>query len=579
MYASGKHYTKQIFLILLSIMVIAQCLLLFAMVYQKKAYAFTCPDLASYFVRKYNGTTDDILGFVSGTTYLRFYVPAVTLPNVGFYSSEVRFEATNTTQLMYNSLIGKGVKVKDDGGGAAAAIWDMKLFSNLMPPSTSDPYLVRAYIGYSDGSQTIFCPSGTTNMYVNNATTETLSVRAAKASAPTTAVTSADILANGSLGLATIVQSSLTDLPDGVENHMSVSWEPIKGTFNKSNIFNPIYYAPTFITTDNLKVCVTYAGREWPCGELAMNVQQSTVVSTTGSTPTTSTVNTTPIPTNTATASFAPTPTPIKSSPTPIPTPPKPIKSAYEVAKRDISTKEKECIIDAIGSLRLKEIVEDSKVPTSFELDRIKACFNSNNNIIPAEFAPLDENNVKVLKIAGGVKIEKIENSIKNSDGSTAKVMVISGRSEPFKTILIYIFSEPLVMTTTADADGNWSYELENPINPGEHEVYAVVNQSDGQYIRSNPWDFIIGRAEASAENPDGMSLDLTSVTPPQDRSSILTYVVIVSTVLMLALVIVAVYMIKRNKKNSLDEPTTLPIPPPSNDPVGPTTVTPSISG
>ena len=80
--------------------------------------------------------------------------------------------------------------------------------------------------------------------------------------------------------------------------------------------------------------------------------------------------------------------------------------------------------------------------------------------------------------------------------------MVVTGKAKPFQTVLVYIFSEPLVMTTTADADGNWSYELENPLEPGQHEVYAVVDEGDGQYKKSDPWGFIIGRAEAFCRKP-----------------------------------------------------------------------------
>ena len=103
------------------------------------------------------------------------------------------------------------------------------------------------------------------------------------------------------------------------------------------------------------------------------------------------------------------------------------------------------------------------------------------------------------------------------------------------------------MLTTTTDGDGNWSYELEDPLANGEHEVYALVDKGDGNYERSSVASFFIGTAEASDENPDGLSLELlTEPTVSANNRSVNLFIAATIGVVTFVAVIVVSYALQK---------------------------------
>jgi LPXTG-motif cell wall-anchored protein len=49
------------------------------------------------------------------------------------------------------------------------------------------------------------------------------------------------------------------------------------------------------------------------------------------------------------------------------------------------------------------------------------------------------------------------------------------GRTAPNVLLNLYIFSTPLIKTTTSDANGDWSITISEPLSAGDHTVYAVI--------------------------------------------------------------------------------------------------------
>lgn len=58
---------------------------------------------------------------------------------------------------------------------------------------------------------------------------------------------------------------------------------------------------------------------------------------------------------------------------------------------------------------------------------------------------------------------------------------VIHGKAAPGATVTITIYSTPRTVTVTADADGNWSYTPDTPLDSGPHNVVASVMNQGGQ--------------------------------------------------------------------------------------------------
>lgn len=213
------------------------------------------------------------------------------------------------------------------------------------------------------------------------------------------------------------------------------------------------------------------------------------------------------------------------------------------------------CVISAIGAERYKAINSGEVRPTIEEIQKFKACFASSNYIIPYNFAPVEPNKVGELPKTDRVSVKTPTNSVINSGSEDEKVVLLfSGTAAPNSLVLLYIFSDPLVLTTSANENGEWTYVLEDPIEPGDHEVYTVVDRGNGVYERSDPIAFsIVGTAEAADSNPAGLSLRLSDqTTPEKSRRSLVIYAIgSAATLLVVGLAVLIILRIRRNS-NSL---------------------------
>lgn len=208
------------------------------------------------------------------------------------------------------------------------------------------------------------------------------------------------------------------------------------------------------------------------------------------------------------------------------------------------------CAESAIGEASFKEINEGKRRPTTQELDKLRNCFAESRYVIPSNFAPVSPANVKDLQTSNKTKLNSVNGSIKRLNEEEKQTLVLSGTAEPNSTVVLYVFSEPIVLTTTTNNNGEWTYELEDPLEPGEHEVYAVVDRGDGVYEKSDPFSFVVANAEATAENPAGLSLTLNEQESATESNSNIFLYSLSSALLLLTIVVVA-YLAYRKGKSS----------------------------
>lgn len=130
--------------------------------------------------------------------------------------------------------------------------------------------------------------------------------------------------------------------------------------------------------------------------------------------------------------------------------------------------------------------------------------------------------------------LEKIEG---RTASSQEKFLLFTGKSYSDSLVTMTVNSQPLVLTAKADSSGNWTYTLEKPLEPGKHEVYIEVNR-DGPTEKSGPYPFSVAKAQASADNPTGSSLELVD---PQ-KQALKTYLYIAAGLIGLAILIIAIY-------------------------------------
>ncbi|HSX47999.1 MAG TPA: Ig-like domain-containing protein [Candidatus Nanoarchaeia archaeon] len=178
------------------------------------------------------------------------------------------------------------------------------------------------------------------------------------------------------------------------------------------------------------------------------------------------------------------------------------------------------CLKQAVGDSRYQQITSGASRLTETEFQKASHCFAQHQFVVPTNLAPVAPAKVKDLPKSPDLEVSEVKNSLtKQSDGSSKAALTLSGKAIAGKTVLIYVFSEPLVLAANTDKDGRWSYTLENPLKPGKHEVYVAAEKDPNSYVGSNPFFISVARAASTAENPEGDGLSLAA-----PNSSIVTF-------------------------------------------------------
>lgn len=93
-------------------------------------------------------------------------------------------------------------------------------------------------------------------------------------------------------------------------------------------------------------------------------------------------------------------------------------------------------------------------------------------------------------------------------DREVATKVAFRGRALPNSFVTIYIFSTPIIITVKTNEEGVWTYELDQELSDGSHELYvATVNNSGKIIAKSDPIPFV--KEAAAAELGTSLSLPL----------------------------------------------------------------------
>lgn len=130
-----------------------------------------------------------------------------------------------------------------------------------------------------------------------------------------------------------------------------------------------------------------------------------------------------------------------------------------------------------------------------------------------------------------------LESAMADTTGvfNPAKWNVLSGRATPNTTVLLYVYSYvPMVLTTTTDENGNYSYDLADNVVDGRHEVYVAVTDDTGKIARkSEPLAFFVKGAIAASSEEDFLKADV-NVQPEEAIVSYARYYLYGTIVLVL---------------------------------------------
>ncbi|XOU94980.1 MAG: Ig-like domain-containing protein [Candidatus Kerfeldbacteria bacterium] len=143
------------------------------------------------------------------------------------------------------------------------------------------------------------------------------------------------------------------------------------------------------------------------------------------------------------------------------------------------------------------------------------------------------------------LKVNKVDN-ISPKIGTNN--LVFSGIGPPNSYVTIYIYSDPIVVTTKTDENGNFTYTLDKNLLDGEHEVYVTITDDNGKIQeKSAPFTFFVRRAQAVTEE-EYLRGDVNIDT---DRSEVVNNFILPALIMVGVLVLVfgGVFVANRKKQ------------------------------
>lgn len=162
----------------------------------------------------------------------------------------------------------------------------------------------------------------------------------------------------------------------------------------------------------------------------------------------------------------------------------------------ELPVEAKSCLSEALGEVRAKEITVNHAQPTEAEKAKAQNCFAQ---VQPEQevLMPAPSEQIPFIAVSAAEnKINKVSARLRESQTT----LEIRGSTIPNANVDIYLFSDPIVVSTKSDANGDWYYELSYHLPEGDHQAYSVVYHPDKGLVKSDVMEFSIAAAAAADE-------------------------------------------------------------------------------
>lgn len=155
------------------------------------------------------------------------------------------------------------------------------------------------------------------------------------------------------------------------------------------------------------------------------------------------------------------------------------------------------CLRDAVGEERFNQIKQEGSEPTRGEKEKAEACF-ARINKIQKKFLPPAAEEVPFLESdPNTIDFAEFNQDKKEVRGQTfGGKVVFKGKGPANSQVTIYIYSEPIVVATKTNENGEWVYELNKPLKGEKHVAYATVRKTSGEIVRSSVFNFEVLASE-----------------------------------------------------------------------------------
>jgi hypothetical protein len=181
-------------------------------------------------------------------------------------------------------------------------------------------------------------------------------------------------------------------------------------------------------------------------------------------------------------------------------------------------------LLTKIGQSNFDELNSGKREATTNEKTQADSCFSQlqKNQLVflppPAEQIPFLEEKSDLVNFTNVT-----QETVKVKDQAIGGQVIFKGKGLPNSTVTIYIYSDPIVVTTKTDENGEWVYELNYPLEGEKHTAYATV-KSSGKYVKSSVFDFSVVAAEKNVQ----LELLKETTMATDIRAKFVTYAIII---------------------------------------------------
>ena len=218
----------------------------------------------------------------------------------------------------------------------------------------------------------------------------------------------------------------------------------------------------------------------------------------------------------------------------------------------------KSCLQESIGEARFNEISSGGSNPSDEEKKKGETCFAELHKD-QLKFLPPPPEQVPFLEtdpnVIGFANFKQETKKVKNT--TIGGKVTFEGKGPPNTPVYIYIYSEPIVITTKTDENGEWVYELNQPLKGEKHVAYATVKDTSGKIVRSSVFDFTV-----VAANEKTVQLLQEEVVSEKEQNRFIKYAAITLAVGLILVVVLQIrHFLRFSKKLGVNKDSSSGIP------------------
>lgn len=133
--------------------------------------------------------------------------------------------------------------------------------------------------------------------------------------------------------------------------------------------------------------------------------------------------------------------------------------------------------------------------------------------------------------VSSTYKVNKIQ-LLKQDDGD--QDLMFEGVALPNSYVTLFIYSTPIMVTVRTDTNGTWTYEMEQELENGEHQMYVATVDNSGKLLaRSNPILFTKSAEAATIGIAGSLEQSVGAQTFLKDNFILITLAVLIAVVVL----------------------------------------------